>query len=59
MSNIYDDISSTMTYMRHRGVNPNVIYVDSETYEMLNERVHMQGVPIVCDDGLCMKYRID
>ena len=59
MSNLYNDINSTMTYMKRRGSTPEVIYVDGETYERLGKRSHVHGLPVVCDDGLSMRYRID
>ena len=59
MSTLTDEIRSTISHMEQRGVNPSVIYVDEESYVRLGKRSHMHGLPIVCDDGLCMKYRID
>ena len=59
MNALRGELDSAITYMTHRGVNPNVIYADLDTYERLGRISRYRGVEVVCDDGLMTRFRID
>ena len=59
MNTLRGELDSAITYMTHRGVNPNVIYADLDTYERLGRISRYRGVEVVCDDGLMTRFRID
>ena len=59
MNTLRGELDSAITYMTHRGVNPNVIYADLDTYERLGRISRYRGVEVVCDDELMTRFRID
>lgn len=59
VNTLRSEIDSAITYMTHRGVNPNVIYADADTYERLGRISRYRGIEILCDEGLITKFRID
>ena len=59
MKSIRDDINSAIRHMRLKGINPNLIYVNTEVYEALGEPEYYRGIPVLCDDGLRMPFRVD
>jgi len=59
VKSVISEINAAIRYMRGKGINPNALYVDEDTYLKLGRRDNYNGIPVICDDEIQMPFRVD
>jgi len=59
VKSVFSEINAAIRYMRCKGMNPNALYVDENTYFKLGRHDYYRGIPVICDDEMQMPFRVD